>query len=169
MAKMRMLVPAPAFDSDLLPEIADVDVPVGRACENNVTDVQLVQLLLKEAIEFFRAAMLGPMVDSRGRPITWLVAKGICGAATREAIASFQRRVVVALSRTTRERALVADGIVSPTRGRAESTTDKALFTIVWLNQLHRQLVGAALRPDDVMIEPLRTALLASQGAAEFA
>ena len=162
MAKMRRLSTSMNNEMGNMETIADVDLPVGKPGENGiVADIQLVQFLLQHAI-----AMRGkhfPLLDSRGRPITQIEVDGICGRATREAISAFQR------TRNKHFHHCVADGDGSPTNGSFKSTDQGQVFTIALLNFERRLTEGADLNPDEVVIEPLRTALLASVGDAQFA
>lgn len=164
MAKMRKLSTPLQTTHGTMEVIADVDLPVGKPGDKGiVADVQLVQLLLWHAIENRRTVKRGPLLDSQGRPITGIDVDGICGRATREAILSFQRRRNVDVQRC------VSDGVVSPTNGSFQSTAQGLVFTISLLNFERRIITGSDLDPEEVAIEPLRTALLASVGDAQFA
>lgn len=164
MAKMRRFFTPQDTELGMVDTIADVHFHVGKPGDKGiVADVQLVQFLLSIAIERYRSAQFGPLLDSRGRPITRIDVDGICGHATREAILAYQKR------QNRRIQDVVADGVVTPSNGTTESTDQGHFFTIFKLNLEYRNLVGADLNPDDILIEPLRTALLTSVSEAQFA
>jgi hypothetical protein len=138
-----------------------IDYSVGRAGQNRIDDVQLVQILLNRVIDMREAEIgLNPgvgykrMTDPAGRPIAKLLVDGMCGPKTCEAILAFQRLNV--------NQAI--DGTISPVRDRGKDgyvAGGYHQFNTMYLLAIYSQSwITTTLF--DITVEPLRSALMKS-------